>query len=245
MGKKVNVLNVPVDAVDMEETVERVTAFIRQRGPHIIVTANAEMVMQATRDDELHKILVGADLVLADGIGVVWAARYQGSPLPERVAGADLVNRLLKMAAAQGYKIFFLGAAPGVAEEAAQRVCSLYKNIVLCGTQDGYFTPDTEPAVIAAIKEASPDILLAGLGVPRQEKWLWKHKDLLGVPVCIGVGGVFDVLAGVTRRAPVWMQKSGLEWLYRLVKQPWRIGRMMALPRFVLRVLGGGQVKNC
>lgn len=241
MGNKVIVLDVPVDTVDMAETLERVTVFIRQRVPHLIVTANAEMIMQATKDYELQHILTRADLVLADGIGVVWAARYQGSPLPERVAGADLVNRLLAMAAAQRYKIFFLGAAPGVAEQAAQRVRSLYKNIEICGTQDGYFTPETESAVIAAVKEASPDILLAGLGVPRQEKWLWQHKDHLGVPVCIGVGGVIDVLAGVTRRAPVWMQKAGLEWMYRLMKQPWRIGRMMALPRFVLRVLSGGR----
>lgn len=245
MGKKVNVLNVPVDAINMEETVDLVPVFIGERTSHIIVTANAEMVMQATEDEELYNILVQADLVLADGIGVVWAARHQGSRLPERVAGADLVNRLLETAAARGYKVFFLGAAPGVAEQAAQRVRSRYKNIEICGTRDGYFTPETEPAVIAAVKEASPDILLAGLGVPRQEKWLWKHKDILGVPVCIGVGGVIDVLAGVTQRAPVWMQKSGLEWLYRLVKQPWRIGRMMALPRFVLRVLSGGKVKNC
>ena len=239
MGKKVNVLNVPVDAVNMEETLELVTAFIGERVSHVIVTANAEMVMQATEDEELYNILAQADLVLADGIGVVWAARHQGSCLPERVAGADLVNRLLAMAAAQGYKVFFLGAAPGVAEQAAQKVRSQYKNIEICGTRDGYFTPETEPSVITAITEASPDILLAGLGVPRQEKWLWKHKDILRVPVCIGVGGVLDVLAGVTRRAPIWMQKSGLEWLYRLVKQPWRIGRMMALPRFVLRVLSG------
>lgn len=245
MGNKVKVLNVPVDAVNMDETVRRLTGYIRKKGPHIIVTANAEMVMQAANDAELYNVLAHADLVLADGAGVVWAARHQGSPLPERVAGADLANRLLELAAAEGYKVFLLGAAPGVAQEAADRLRTLYKEINICGIRDGYFSPEEEQTVLAAIKEAAPDILLAGLGVPRQEKWLWRHKADLSVPVCIGVGGVIDVLAGVTQRAPVWMQKSGLEWLYRLMKQPSRIGRMMALPRFVLRVWRAGKAKNC
>jgi N-acetylglucosaminyldiphosphoundecaprenol N-acetyl-beta-D-mannosaminyltransferase len=239
MRKKVDVLTVSVDTVNMEKAVEFVESFIAEKTPHIIVTANAEMIMLANQDAQLHQILGQANLVLADGIGVIWAASHKGNPLPERVAGADLVTRLLSIAAQKGYKIYFLGAAPGVAEEAARRVITAYPGINICGISDGYFTEDKEPAVIAAIKAAKPDILLAGLGVPRQEKWLWQHKADLGVPVSIGIGGVIDVLAGVVQRAPVWMQKAGLEWFYRLLKQPWRIKRMLALPRFVLRVWVG------
>lgn len=236
MKEKVDVLTVPIDVVSMEETVNLAEKFIKENRTHIIVTANAEMVMQANHDKELLHILCQADLVLADGIGVVWAARYKGYPLPERVAGADLVPRLLDVAALKGYKLFLLGAAPGVAEQAAQNMRSTHAGINICGVLDGYFTQDRESAVIAAIKTAEPDILLVGLGVPRQEKWIWHHKEELGIPVCIGVGGVIDVLAGVSQRAPVWMQKAGLEWFYRLIKQPWRFLRMMALPKFVLRV---------
>lgn len=235
MRKKVEVLTVPIDIVSMNDTVKLVEGFIQEKTPHMIVTANAEMVMQAVKDAELHDIMRNADLVLADGVGVVWAARHKKCPLPERVAGADLVNRLLGIAANKGYKVFFLGAAPGVAELAAKQVTDVYANIKICGIADGYFSSQEEPGIIAAIKAAEPDILLAGLGVPRQEKWLWQHKDELGASVCIGVGGVIDVLAGVVQRAPHWMQKTGLEWLYRLCKQPWRLWRMMALPQFVLK----------
>lgn len=237
MKKKAHVLTVPVDAVNMEETVKLAEQFIAEKTPHLIITANAEMVMQAKQDSELHHILCQADLVLADGVGVVWAACRQGCPVPERVAGADLVTCLLDTAARTGYKIFLLGAAPGVAKQAAKKMEDTYAGIKICGVLDGYFTPDNEAAIIRSIKAAEPDILLAGLGVPRQEKWLWRHKQDLGVPVSIGVGGVIDVLAGVVQRAPLWMQKAGLEWLYRLIKQPWRVKRMMALPRFVLQVL--------
>lgn len=243
MKKKVDVLTIPVDAINMENTVNIIERFIAEKEPHMIITANAEMVMQANQDTELHQILCRADLVLADGIGVVWAARRQGNELPERVAGADLVIRLLSVAAEKGYKIFLLGAAPGVAEQAARRVITAHPGINICGVLDGYFTRDMEPDVISTIKAAQPDILLAGLGVPRQEKWLWHHKTELAVPVSIGVGGVIDVLAGVVQRAPVWMRKAGLEWSYRLVKQPWRIRRMLALPRFVLRVWAGNRQK--
>jgi N-acetylglucosaminyldiphosphoundecaprenol N-acetyl-beta-D-mannosaminyltransferase len=238
MTKRIQILKVPIDVVTMEEALKRVIEYIEDRKTHVVVTANAEMVMQAQEDAELMEILQKADLVLADGAGVVWAARHKGSPVPERVAGADLVARLLQTAPAKGYRIFFLGAAPGVAALAAEIIHAAYPGVTICGVRDGYFTSDTEQEVINEICAARPDVLLVGLGVPRQEKWIWRHKEQLKVPVCIGVGGVIDVMAGVVQRAPVWMQKAGLEWSFRLIKQPYRIVRMMALPRFVLRVLG-------
>lgn len=244
MRTQISVLNIPIDVVNMDGAVKILEAAISEHRSHLVVTANAEMVMQGQDDVELLQILKNADLVLADGAGVVWAAKYNGCPLPERVAGADLVFRLIDVAARKNYRLFLLGAAPGVAEEAARKIRAIYPGIEICGVMDGYFLPDAEPAVIAAIKEANPDILLAGLGVPRQEKWLWHNKELLNIPVCIGVGGVIDVLAGVVKRAPLWMQKAGLEWAYRLIKQPQRIGRMMALPKFVARIIMEKTTKN-
>jgi N-acetylglucosaminyldiphosphoundecaprenol N-acetyl-beta-D-mannosaminyltransferase len=244
MRKQLSVLNVPIDVVTMDDTVYIIDKWLLAKESHIVVTANAEMVMQAQEDDELSTILEQADLVLADGAGVVWASKHNGSPLPERVAGADLVNRIFALAASKQYRIFLLGAAPGVAEQAVIRAQSAYQGIEICGVKDGYFTAEEEAEVFATIKAAKPDILLAGLGVPRQEKWLWHNKELLGISVCMGVGGVIDVLAGVSKRAPLWMQQAGLEWAYRLFKQPSRIGRMLALPKFFIRVLREGSDKN-
>jgi len=244
MRKQISVLNMPIDVVTMDDTVHIIDKWLLEKQPHFVVTANAEMVMQAQEDDELFTILKQADLVLADGAGVVWASKHNGCPLPERVAGADLVNRILSLAASKQYRIFLLGAAPGVAEQAVIRAKSAYRGIEICGVKDGFFTTGEEAAVIAAIRAAKPDILLVGLGVPRQEKWLWHNKELLGTPVCMGVGGVIDVLAGVSKRAPLWMQKASLEWAYRLIKQPSRIGRMLALPKFVIKVLMSTPTKN-
>jgi N-acetylglucosaminyldiphosphoundecaprenol N-acetyl-beta-D-mannosaminyltransferase len=244
MRKRINVLDVPVDIVTMEEAVQIIDGYIHEKRTHLIVTANAEMVMQADADKELHAILAQADMVVADGAGVVWAAKYQGCPLRERVAGADLVPRLFELSVQKGYKVFMLGAAPGIAQRAAANIRERFPGVHICGIQDGYFARDEEAAVVARIKEANPDILLIALGVPRQEKWIWRYKDHLNIPVCMGVGGVFDVLAGVAQRAPLWMQKASLEWLYRLLKQPERLGRMSALPKFVLRVLASNRTKN-
>lgn len=244
MRKQFSILNIPIDVVTMEDAVQIIDRFIMRKQPRIVVTANAEMVMQAQSDEELCQIMRSSDLVLADGAGVVWASKNYGRPLPERVAGADLVNQIFRLATAKQYRIFLLGAAPGVAELAASKTEAAFKGIIICGVRDGYFTSEDDAATIATIKAAKPDILLVGLGVPRQEKWLWRHRDLLNVPVCMGVGGVIDVLAGTVKRAPLWMQKSGLEWTYRLIKQPWRIVRMLALPKFVVRVLMAGLDKK-
>ena len=236
MPNKVDILGVNVDSLTMQEAVEQVEKYIEERNPVLIATANAEMLMRATYDEELKEILNGAAMVTPDGAGTVWAAHHLGFAMPERVAGYDLAQQLMAEAAQRGQKIFFFGSAPGVAEKAKAKAEQLYPGIEICGVRNGYFKEEDEPAIIEEIKAAQPDILLVALGVPKQEKWLWKYKDELGVPVSIGVGGTLDVMAGVMKRAPRWMQKAKLEWLFRGMLQPKRAGRLMALPKFVLKV---------
>ena len=232
----VEILGVPVAALTMREAVEQAERWMDERRGALIATANAEMIMNATRDEELFEILRSADLVVPDGAGTVWAARHLGYEMPERVAGYDLSQELLRRAPQKNRRVFFFGSAPGVAEKAKQKAEELYPGISVVGVRNGYFSSEEEPEIIQEIREAHPDLLLVALGVPKQEKWLKKHKEALDVPVSIGVGGTLDVMAGTMRRAPVWMQKAKLEWLFRALLQPKRAGRLLALPKFVFRV---------
>ena len=233
---KVDILGVKVASLTMGEAVSQAERYIEERAGAIIATANAEMLLRAVKDDELRRILNAAALVVPDGAGTVWAAHHLGYAMPERVAGFDLVQELLRRAPARRQKVFFFGAAPGIAEAAKKKAEKLYPGLLVVGTRDGYFTPEEEPSIVAAIREAAPDLLLVALGVPRQEKWLAKYQEAMGASLSIGVGGTFDVMAGTVRRAPYWMQRAKLEWLYRGLAQPKRIGRLMALPQFVWRV---------
>lgn len=234
---RIAVLGVSIDAVTLAEALGLVEKFISEREPRLVATANAEMVMLAFKDNELAQILNQADLVVPDGAGVVWAARHQGCPVPERVAGYDLAQVLLAKAAVCGYRVYFFGGAPGIAEKARETAKNWYPGLRIVGIHHGFFTADGETGIIEDIRSCEPDILLVALGVPKQEKWLAAHLAELAVPVSIGVGGSLDVMAGVMCRAPLWMQQAGLEWLFRLYCQPRRLIRMMALPRFVLQVL--------
>lgn len=236
------VLNVSIDAVTMSEAVARLENFIAEKKPHLVATANAEMVMLAQEDQELADILASCHLVVPDGAGVVWAARYQGYTMPERVAGYDLAQNLLAQAAKKGYRVFMFGTKPEIIEKAENTALSRFPGLVIAGTRHGFFTKNDEAEIIATINAAKPDILLAALGVPKQEKWLASNLDKLQVPVCMGVGGTFDVMAGAVKRAPLWMQRTGLEWSYRLIRQPQRLIRMTALPKFVMKVMLG---KKC
>ena len=236
MTERVNILGVNVDAVTMAQAVERVINLIGEKNPAIVATANAEMLLRATHDAELKNILNAASLVVPDGAGTVWAARHLGKVMPERVAGFDLVQELMKIAPARDIKFFLFGSSPGIADKAKLKAETLYPGIKIVGTRNGYFKSDDEPEIISQIKSSGADILLAALGVPKQEKWLAKYKDELKIPVSIGVGGTFDVMAGVVKRAPLWMQKARLEWLFRAMLQPSRAGRLVALPKFVLKV---------
>ena len=235
--KQVKILGVNVNSLTMAQAVEAVQQFIAEKKVALVATANAEMLMRSTQDEELKDILNQADLVVPDGAGTVWAAGHLGEPMPERVAGFDLAQELMREAPARGDRIYFFGSAPGVADKAKAKAEELYPGIQVVGTRNGFFTEADEPGIIAEIKAARPDILLAALGVPKQEKWLKKHMQELQVPVSIGVGGTLDVMAGVMQRAPLWMQKAKLEWLFRGLKQPSRAGRLLALPKFVLKVV--------
>ena len=237
MQSTVTVLDIPIAAVTMKQAVAAVEDFITAKKTHLIATANAEMIMMAQQDGELASILKQADLVVPDGAGVVWASRYLGHPVPERVAGYDLSQQLLQQAAQKGYRVYFFGAAPGIAVQAQAVAVARYPGLHIVGVRDGYFSVQEEDEIIAEIKASQSDILLVALGVPKQEKWLAKNLHRLATPVAMGVGGTFDVMAGVVERAPLWMQQASLEWLYRLLQQPQRFLRMLALPQFVLRVL--------
>ncbi|EEQ49601.1 WecB/TagA/CpsF family glycosyltransferase [Selenomonas flueggei] len=236
MADQVNILGVNVDAVTMAEAVAHVTEAMDVRANVMIATANAEMIMRATHDEELRDILNAAALVVPDGAGTVWAARHLGHAMPERVAGYDLAQELLRRAPAEGRRIYFFGAAPGVAEKAKEKAEQLYPGIEIVGVRNGFFSPADNAAIIAEIRAARPDLLLVALGVPKQEKWIAAHLAALDVPAAIGVGGTLDVMAGVMKRAPYWMQKAKLEWLFRGLMQPKRAGRLLALPKFVLKV---------
>jgi N-acetylglucosaminyldiphosphoundecaprenol N-acetyl-beta-D-mannosaminyltransferase len=234
------VLELPVDPLPMNQALARVERAIAERDTVQIVTLNAEMSMQAIENPALGAVIKACGLVVPDGSGVVWALKRQGVDTP-KVAGVDLVRGMAEQAAQKGHKLFLLGAKPGVAAEAAAALQASYPGLTIAGVRDGYFKPEDEPALFDEIRRAAPDILLVALGVPRQELWIAEHQQALGVSVAMGVGGSFDVFAGRVQRAPEAFQKLHLEWLYRLIQEPWRFQRMQStLPRFVGEVLKRG-----
>jgi len=230
------ILGSRVDSLTLAGAVARVARYIEEGSPHQVVTINAEIAYQAHRAPRLREIINRAALVTADGSGVVWAARTLGRPLPGRVTGIDLLQALAAEGAVRGWRFYLYGAAPGVAETAAAKLKASYPGLEIAGISHGYQAAAGMPALITAIKAARPHILLVGLGAPRQEYWIAGHLQELRVPVVMGVGGSFDVLAGVAKRAPVWMQELNLEWLYRVIKGK-RFKRALALPKFMVAVL--------
>ena len=233
---RVDVLGVAFDNVTMDEAVDKALELLEQDGPHLAVTPNPEIVQRAGKDPEFADILSKADLVIPDGVGVIYAAKILGRPLRARVPGIDFAAALLGRAAGAGKRLFLLGAAPGVAEQAAVNLRAAYPGLVVCGTHDGYFKED-DP-VADAIREARADIVFVCLGAPKQEKWVAANGGAAGARLYIGLGGAMDVFAGKVERAPEKFQKLGLEWLYRLMKEPSRIGRMSKLPLFLVSAVG-------
>ena len=233
---RTDVLGVAFDNVTMDEAVDRALAMLEEEGPHLVVTPNPEIVQRAAKDPEFAGILSKADLVIPDGIGVVYAAKILGRPLKGRVPGIDFASKLLERAAGTGKGLFLLGAAPGVAEQAAVNLRAAYPGLTVCGTHDGYFKEDGP--VIDAIRASGAQIVFVCLGFPKQEKWIAAHGGAAGARLYIGLGGSLDVFAGKVERAPESFQRLGLEWLYRLMKEPSRIGRMAKLPLFLVSALG-------
>ena len=237
MRKQTHILGVPFDAVTMDEAVLAVQKMVKNGGQHIVCTPNPEIVMEARNDKALMDVIIQSSLVVPDGVGVVWASRYSEIPMTQRVAGYDLTQELFSAMADTDTTFYFFGGAPGVASEAARKMKKKYPGLKILGIHNGFFDDVEEKKVIAHIKSLSPTILLVGLGAPKQEKWIQKHLEETGVTVAIGVGGSFDVMAGVVKRAPKVFQRLGLEWFYRLITQPTRWRRMMRLPLFALEVL--------
>ncbi len=228
---KTDILGVAFDALTLNEAEERADALLRARKGGYIVTANPEIVLHSREDAAYAAAVNGADLVLADGVGDLCAARILGTPLPERVAGSDLTPRLLYRLAERGGSVFLYGARPGVAQRAGEALQSAYPGLRIAGEENGYISDET--ALFAALEREQPDLLLLGLGAPRQELWMAKNRQRTNA-VMIGVGGLLDVFAGDIPRAPEAWQKLGLEWLYRLLREPKRIKRMIRLPKILL-----------
>lgn len=222
------VLGVPFVHQTLAAALEDMENMVASRQPHYIVTANVDFVVQSLEDEELRRILLEADRVVCDGTPLIWASRFLGNPLPERVAGADLVPLLLQLSARKGYRVFFLGGEPEVAERAIANAQAAYPGVNICGHYSPPFKPlldmDHEE-IIRQVRAAQPDFLFVSFGCPKAEKWISMHYRQLGVPVSIGVGGTIDFLAGRVKRAPQWMQRAGLEWVYRLGQEPRRLFR--------------------
>ena len=237
MEEIATILGVPVVPYTMDEAVMKLTQDTLKNKRNFVVTANAEIIMMA-QDDKEYKTLLSetADLILPDGAGTVWAGNYLGYTIPERVAGYDLYLRLLEEAAKKKLPVYFFGGKPGIAEEAAEEGKRRWPGLSVAGCRNGYFSSEEETEIIEGINRSGAAMLFAALGAPKQEKWLAKYREELKPCLLMGIGGSFDVLAGKVQRAPKWMQDAKLEWLFRLIKQPSRFGRMLALPKFVFAV---------
>ena len=237
-SERIRILELPVDAITYEDWLVMIDRWVQERERlYHVCTVNPEFMMVAQNDPNFRHILQRADLCVPDGVGLLWAAKHRGTPLPERVTGSDGVPIIAERAAKRGWKLFFLGAAPGVAEQAAAILLEQHPDLQISGVYAGSPTAEEEDAIVERINASGADILFVAYGAPQQDKWIARNSPRLQVSMAMGVGGAFDFIAGVIPRAPQWMRNAGLEWLYRLYKQPWRIKRMLRLPRFVLAVL--------
>jgi N-acetylglucosaminyldiphosphoundecaprenol N-acetyl-beta-D-mannosaminyltransferase len=236
--ESVRILGVRVDDVTMSEALTRVEEMVAQGAPHQVVTLNPEFIMRAQEDAVFRRVLAEADLAIPDGQGLLWAARLLGRPLRERVAGSDMAPALAGLSAQHGYRLYLLGAAPGVAERAAAVLEERYPGVQIVGTFSGSPAPAEEDEIVDRIVAAQPNMLFVAYGAPAQDLWIHRNQPRMQVPVAMGVGGTLDFIAGVRKRAPLWMRRAGLEWLYRLIQEPRRWRRMLALPRFAWRVAG-------
>jgi N-acetylglucosaminyldiphosphoundecaprenol N-acetyl-beta-D-mannosaminyltransferase len=245
------VAGVRVDRISQLQTldaIEQIIALRRQQNGQLpcqqVVTVNPEFLMVAQRNNEFRRAINEAALVVADGMGIVWATRYLREPVPERITGTDLLPELARRCATKGYRLFLLGAAPGVAELAAERLRTLAPGLLIAGTYAGSPAPNEEAEIIERVRTAQADVLCVAYGAPAQELWIYHNLSRLPAAIAIGVGGAYDFLSGRQQRAPEIMQRSGLEWLYRLYREPWRWRRMLALPQSALVVLLKGRGKS-
>lgn len=233
---KVDILGVSFDNISCIEALDRLLKFLNTEDNHLLITPNPEIVMRAQEDNELMEILHKADLVIPDGVGIVIVSKMLKRRVKERVTGFDLIENLFNVIKDTDKTVYMFGADPGVAEKAKLNIEKKFKNLKVVGTHDGYFDEVEEEKIIKEIQSLRPDVLLVGLGCPKQEKWIYKNKHQLPVNISAAVGGIFDVMAGNLKRAPRIFQVLGLEWLHRLFLEPKRIVRMKQLPLFLIRV---------
>lgn len=235
MYEKVSIYGVSYNNVTLDEAAALTEELLCEEKNHMVVTPNAEIAYMAAKDIKLGKVINSADMVVADGIGVVYASKIYGTLVKQKVPGVELGERVLENAAESGRGVFFLGAKPGVAELAASKVSEKYPGINFVGIRDGYFKDDNE--IIESINASGAEILFVCLGAPKQELWMAKNKDRLNTRLMLGLGGSLDSYAGTVKRAPDIFIKLGLEWFYRLLKEPKRFGRMLALPKYMFAVI--------
>lgn len=245
--EKVDIMGLGVHHLTLDDSVATIACWIEQPGPQAgsaegdrtrqVITLNPEMLYNAQHDAAIRALLNQGDLVVPDGHGILWAGERLGCPFPERVAGIDLIQALALQGAGAGWRLYLLGGAPGVADTAAINLQEQHPGLQVVGTSHGYFTREELPAVLDRIRSAAPDLLLVGMGFPKQEYFIRDHCHDLGRLVAIGVGGSLDVISGKLRRSPLWIQRLRLEWLYRTVQEPARWRRLMVLPRFMGLVL--------
>ncbi|WP_137938329.1 WecB/TagA/CpsF family glycosyltransferase [Chitinivorax sp. B] len=209
----------------MNETLDRVEDFIKSGRPHQHVCVNVDKVVKASRDESLRGIINNCELINVDGMPVVWASRLLGKPLKERVAGVDLFERLMEHAAKKGWRVFFLGAKEEVVKGVHDKFAALYPNLQVAGYRNGYWKAEEEESVVQMIADSKPDLLFVAISSPKKEQFLGRYQEQMKVPFAMGVGGTFDVMVGMVKRAPKWMQKLGLEWFYRFLQEPRRMFR--------------------
>jgi len=240
--KRIRLLGIDIDNIDMEETINRIEDLIKKKKPSLVVTPNVHHINILQKDNEFRKIYKHASIVIPDGIPLLWLSRILGAPLKERVAGSDLLPLFSKIAAEKKYKLFFLGAAPGIAKKAAESLIQKNPGLTITGTYSPYFgfenNEKENKKIVCMIKKCNPDVLFVCLGPPKQEKWSWKYMNKINVPVVICAGAAFDFIALKMKRAPKWMQNCGLEWLHRLFQEPRRLWKRYLIGNTSFILLG-------
>jgi len=231
---RVDILGIPVDKITEKELLEKIINFINEKRFHLIVTINSENATKALENKIFLDVIKNADLVIPDGIGIIFASKILSDKLPERIPGIDLSYKLLEISNEKGYKIVLIGGKEGVAEGAKENLKKIFPNLNIAMTYNGYFNEDEEKKIVEEIQKIEPDILLVGMGSEKQEIWIWNNREKFkNIGVCIGVGGTLDIWAGKKKRAPKLVQKLGLEWLYRVIIEPKRIFRVLKIFNFL------------
>lgn len=238
---KVNILGVNVDRIGINDAANKIFGFLSGDRCRKVFTPNSEIIMNGYKDSNFAGVLNNADLLTADGIGVVKAASILKHPVPERAAGFDIACRLLEMVAKSDFKLFLFGGKPGVAEKAKEEMEKKYPGLKIVGLRNGYFKDEETDDIVDEINKSGAELLFVCLGAPKQELWIDANAERLGAKAALGIGGSLDVFAGVAERAPEFYCKHGLEWFYRLMKEPWRARRMTALPKFAFTVILHGR----